>query len=131
MSIENTLESIAASLHKIADFLTSPQAAAPTQAPVPVPQASAPSAQVVPMPGLPPQAPVPAPVPQAQPQAYPASPLNTPDDVQAYCAHKFKTGGPNKGAEMQAVLTGLGHANLNTLRPDQYAEFYAKIEAIA
>ena len=142
MSIENNLTSIAESLHKIADCLASmsgapamPQVApqapqAVPQAPVPMPQVpqmppvpQAPSAQVLPMPGMP-QAPQ---VPQA---GYPPSPLSNPADVMNYCVQKWKVLGPAKGAEMQAILTALGHANLNTLRPEQYAEFYAKTEAL-
>lgn len=133
MSIEKDLSSIAASLQAIAEFLTKQAPAPVPEAPrfsvpqtpdlPPIPQTPPPSAQVVPMPA--PQAPQPA------PQAYPVSPLNTPNDVMQYCAHKYSVLGPAKGAQMQAVLTALGHATLNTLKPEQYAEFYAKVEAIA
>ena len=47
-----------------------------------------------------------------------------------YCMEKYRTLGPVKGGMIQTILVELGHNNLNSLRPDQYADFYQKVEAI-
>lgn len=42
----------------------------------------------------------------------------------------YKAMGPEKGAKIQQVLTSMGHANINDIKPEQYGQFYAGVEAI-
>lgn len=42
----------------------------------------------------------------------------------------YKNMGAAKGAGIQTVLTGLGYANINDIKPEHYAALYAGIEAL-
>lgn len=95
-------------------------------------------------------APVAAPAPVASPAAEPAPVMPPPPTFQApaaapaaagapftdgkglidYVMSSYKVLGPQKGAQMQGVLTGLGHQNINEVRPDQYEALYLGIEAL-
>lgn len=120
MSIESDLHDIAISLASIANSLSKHETVQPSQVPAPVPSAPAP----LPVPPAP-VAPAPAPV-----QPAPTGTLTDPASVMAYCVAKYKQLGPVKGQEIQGVLMALGHQQLSALRPDQYAEFHARVEAL-
>ena len=47
-----------------------------------------------------------------------------------YVMTKYKALGPVKGGMIQGVLAGLGCANINEVKPEQYAAFHAGVEAI-
>lgn len=138
MSIENTLERIAEALEKIAAGKYQP-----VQTTIPV----APIAEVkkpleVVIPTLIPQPPAPtlvAPAPVAVPApvvAVPAAvspsscPINNGKELMEFVMSAYRTLGPEKGARIQEVLSSIGCAAINEVRPDQYAALYAGVEAL-
>ena len=83
-------------------------------------------------------APVAAPVMPAPPtfQAAPAAPAATgapfsdPKGLIDYVMSSYKALGPQKGAEIQKVLTGLGYGNINDVKPEHYGALHAGVEAL-
>jgi hypothetical protein len=146
MTIEATLERIAIALEALAKtpqspFAPQPQPQVPAYtmpqapaAPAPVPMPTAPviplpTAQAAPVPVpqyVPPQPATPAPMPGNGH----AAPFSTPAEFTNYCMQKYRDLGPVKGPMLQTIINQLGHTSLNAVRPDQYAEFYAKVEAL-
>jgi len=47
-----------------------------------------------------------------------------------YVMAKYKALGPIKGGQIQNVLMTLGAANINSLKPEQYAAFHAEVEKL-
>jgi hypothetical protein len=90
-------------------------------APVVVPVFTAPAAPMMPPP------PVFASAPAA---AAPTLPFSDSTSLVAYVMGVYKAIGPQKGAGIQNVLTSLGVVNLTDVKPDQYAAFYAGVEAL-
>jgi hypothetical protein len=123
MTIEKTLDRIADSLDKIAAALTLPD---DKQLPLPLP-AAAPEAVPAPVP-------IPVPVPPTPvPPAAPAPAAGVPTDqksIMDYVMMKYRALGPVKGGMIQGVLTELGCANIHSLPPEKYADFFAKVEAL-
>jgi hypothetical protein len=129
MSIESDIHDIAVSLAALVNHLTkqTPKHETTPHPQIPAPVSSAPAPAPVP------PAPVaPAPIPEFVPpyQPAPTGVLTDPASVMAYCVAKYKQLGPVKGPEIQGVLLALGHQQLSGLRPDQYAEFHARVEAL-
>lgn len=85
--------------------------------------ASAPVATAPAMPAPPTFAPAP-PVQQA------GVPFNDGKSLIEYVMGRYKALGPEKGAQIQNVLTGLGYQNINDIKPEHYAQFHAGVEAI-
>lgn len=134
MSIENHLAALTAAVVELTAALkagntgtaTVPQTPAPAPAPVyqaPVAQMFAPPAPQMP---APPSFAAPAPV---APQA-PAVPFSDGQGLIAYVMDAYKSMGPTKGAGIQGVLTSIGVANINDVKPEQYATLYAGVEAL-
>jgi hypothetical protein len=44
---------------------------------------------------------------------------------------KYKALGPVKGAQIQKVINDLGYSNVNDIKPAHYADFHARVEALA
>jgi hypothetical protein len=101
-----------------------PVAAPVVVAPVPVP---APVVAAPAMPAPPTFAPA-APAPVAAPSA--AVPFNDGKGLIDYVMAAYRTMGPQKGAQIQTVLTGLGYANINDIKQSDYAALFAGIEAL-
>jgi hypothetical protein len=134
MSLEAKIEALTAAVVA----LTAKLEATPVPAVPPTPAAPTPSA------------PAPAPVESAAPAPVAASPSKMPEPptFQApaapaagapftdgkglidYVMSSYKTLGPQKGVQMQGVLTGLGYQNINDVKPEHYAALYAGIEAL-
>lgn len=113
--------------------LTPAAVAAPVQAAPVVQQPVAPIAQPAPvatapvapaMPAPPTFAPAPTPVQQA------GVPFNDGKSLIEYVMGRYKALGPEKGAQIQNVLTGLGYQNINDIKPEHYAQFHAGVEGI-
>ena len=69
--------------------------------------------------------------PAAAPVAAPTgAPFTDPKGLMDYAMDAYTTMGAAKGAAIQGVLTSLGHANMNDVKPEQYAQFYAGVEAL-
>lgn len=76
--------------------------------------------------------PVVALAPVAAPAAAPqtACPITDHKGLLNYTMTRYRTLGPIKGAEIQQVLTGLGYSNINDVKQEHYAAYYAGCEAI-
>lgn len=101
--------------------ITIKAAPAPVVVAAPEPVAAPVAAPI--MPPLPDFA-APAPAPQT-----PAAPFSDAKGMIQYVTESWKALGP-KGPKMQEVIVGLGHHNINEIRPDQYGALYAGIEAL-
>jgi hypothetical protein len=128
MSIEQNLAALTAAVIELTAALragatTVPQAAAPVapvmQAPV-APQFTAPAAPQMP---APPTFAMPAP-------AAPSAPFADGQGLIAYVMDAYKSMGPTKGAGIQGVLTSIGVANINDVKPEQYGALFAGVEAL-
>ncbi len=87
-------------------------------------------------------APIPTPAPVVVPAPAPAAatptvvapsgsaPFTDAKGLMEYVMSKYKALGPIKGGEIQGVLGSLGYKNINEVKPEQYGEFYTKVEAL-
>lgn len=123
MSLEAKIEALTAAVVA----LTAKLEAAPVAAPAPVvaPAPVAPPA-VEPAPTMPPPPKFEAPA--AAPAA--GAPFTDGKGLIDYVMSSYKVLGPQKGAQMQGVLVGLGYQNINDVKPEHYAALYAGIEAL-
>jgi len=101
-----------------------------TPEPLPVPAAPAVPPVIAAVP-----APAPAPAPAAPTVVAPAipataAPFTDNKGLMAYCMSKYSTLGPVKGGQIQQILIGMGHQNLNSIPAEQYGEFFTKVEAL-
>lgn len=135
MSLEFKIEALTAAVVALTAKLEAGAApAAPAVIAAPAPLAP----QTFTMPAVP--APVaPAPVMPAPPSfvapapAAPApagAPFSDPKGLIDYVMTSYKTLGPQKGAEIQKVLTGMGYGNINDVKPEHYGQLYAGVEAL-
>ena len=85
-------------------------------------QFQAPAAQMP----APPSFAAPAPVVQQAP----AVPFSDGQGLIAYVMDAYKAMGPTKGAGIQGVLTSIGVANINDVKPEQYGTLFAGVEAL-
>lgn len=135
MSIENNLASIAESLKVIAAALSAKQSAPAPVAAVPAPVVAPTPAPVVAPVAAP--APVPAavmpPPPFEMPAAAPAptgAPFSDKAGMTAYVIASYNALGPQKGAAIQGVISSLGHANINEIKPEQYGQLFSMVEGL-
>ena len=132
MSIEKTISDLTAAVTALTAALNQ-RAGATTVPQAPTPVAAAPqyAPQTAPapapaMPALPTFAATPAPVaPVAQ-----AAPFADDPGLIAYVMGAYKEMGPTKGAQIQGVLTTLGYANINDVKPEHYGSLYQGVEAL-
>lgn len=137
MSLEAKIEALTAAVTALiaqlqAGNVAAPAPVAPTPAPVvqaapihvsvvdtPAPVAAAPA-----MPAPPSfVAPAPAPAPTG-------APFSDPKGLIDYVMGAYKALGPQKGAQIQGVLTGLGYQNINDVKPEHYAALHTGVEAL-
>jgi hypothetical protein len=76
-------------------------------------------------PSFAPVAPAPAPAP-----APAGAPFSDPKGLIDYVMSSYKALGPQKGAQIQTVLTGLGYGNINDVKPEHYGALFAGVEAL-
>jgi pyruvate dehydrogenase E2 component (dihydrolipoamide acetyltransferase) len=138
MPLESKIEALTAAVVALTAKLESNNvapAAPVVQAPAPV---AAPAPVVTPEPALAPVAPA-APVMPAAPSFQPAAPVaaapagapfSDPKGLIDYVMGAYKTLGATKGAQIQGVLTGLGYANINDVKPEHYGALHAGVEAL-
>ena len=124
MSIEAKIEALTAAVTALTAVLAG--RAAPTVAAAPAPVA------VAPAPVAPPVVAMPAPPTfTAPPPAAPAAaPFSDAKGLMDYVMSAYKALGPQKGAQIQQVLTGLGVSTINEVKPEQYAALFAGVEAL-
>lgn len=140
--IEEKLEALTAAVSALTAAITAAgkQTVLPTepvvQAPVvkkadkPVPMVAPAPEPVAPAPVMPPPPVFLAPPVVAPVVATPVAPFGDPKGLIDYVMSSYKTLGPQKGAAIQGVLSGLGVANINDVKPEQYAALWAGIEAL-
>ena len=131
MSLEMKIDALTAAVTALTAVLAAQRPAqAATVAPAPVaapaPVVAAPVAAPVAMPA--------PPVFSAPPVAAPAAPAAAPFTDQksliTYVMGAYSALGPQKGAQIQTVLTSLGCTNINDVKPEQYAALFAGVEAL-
>ncbi len=138
MSLESKIEALTAAVVALTAKL---EAGATPAAPVVI-AAPAPSAPqtftmpLVPAPAAPAPA-APAPVMPAPPSfvapapAAPAgAPFSDPKGLIDYVMNSYKALGPQKGAQIQTVLTSMGYGNINDVKPEHYGALFAGVEAL-
>jgi hypothetical protein len=123
MSIELKIEALTAAI----TALTATIAAYGTGAARPLPSVAVQPAPVAP--------PAPAPAPVVVPQPIPVvaaapAPFADAKGLIQYVMDVYRAVGPAKGQEIQAILTGMGYANINDVKAEHYAEFHSKVEAL-
>jgi hypothetical protein len=133
MSLEQKIEALTAAVVALTAKLESSNApSAPVVIAAPAPSApqtfTAPApvapAPVVAMPAPPSFAPVaPAPAPAG-------APFSDPKGLIDYVMSSYKTLGPQKGAEIQKVLTSMGYGNINDVKLEHYGQLFAGVEAL-
>ena len=132
MSLEAKIEALTAAVVALTAKLESSNVAPAA----PVAPAPAPVVQAAPAPVA---APAPAPVMPAPPAfVAPAPVAAAPSGVPFadgkglidYVMGAYKALGPQKGAQIQGVLTGLGYQNINDVKPEHYAALHTGIEAL-
>lgn len=130
MSLEAKIEALTAAVVALTAKLESKAApAAPVVIAAPAPSAPqtftapAPVAPVVAMPA-PPSFVAPAPAAPA------GAPFSDPKGLIDYVMTSYKTLGPQKGAQIQTVLTGMGYGNINDVKPEHYGALFAGVEAL-
>ena len=144
MSLEAKIEALTDAVTHLTDVIVKIEAAqgasapavaaapvvtAPVASPVvatPVPVVQAPAVNMPPPPSF--AAPVVPPVAAAP--APTGVPFNDGKGLMAYVMASYQTLGPQKGAQIQTVLTGLGVQNINDVKPEQYAALYNGIEQL-
>jgi hypothetical protein len=130
MSLEAKIEALTAAVVALTAKLEAGAApAAPVVITAPAPSAPqtftapAPVAPVVAMPA-PPSFVAPAPAAPA------GAPFSDPKGLIDYVMSSYKALGPQKGAQIQTVLTGLGYGNINDVKPEHYGALFAGVEAL-
>ena len=138
MSLELKIEALTAAVVALTAKLESSNVAAPAPvAPTPAPVVQAAPA-IVNQPLLTPSSAaagvaMPAPPTFAAPVAAPAAtgaPFSDPKGLIDYVMGAYKALGPQKGALIQGVLTGLGYQNINDVKPEHYAALHTGVEAL-
>ena len=139
MSLELKIEALTAAVIALTARMDNvPAAAQPLAQPLAQPPAPAPVAAPA-MPAPPtfaaiPAAVAPAPVVAALVAPVTASPSSAPfsdgKGLIDYVMNAYKALGPQKGAQIQSVLTGMGYANINDVKPEMYGALYAGVEAL-
>ena len=136
MSLELKIEALTAAVVALTAKLESSNVSAPAPvapAPAPVVQAApapvaAPAAAPVaaaPVMPAPPSFVAPAPAPVAG-----GAPFSDGKGLIDYVMSAYKAMGPQKGAQIQSVLTGMGYQNINDVKPEHYAALHTGIEAL-
>jgi hypothetical protein len=134
MSLELKIEALTAAVIALTAKLESSNVSAPAPvAPVPAPvvqaapppvPASSPALEQPQMPA-PPAFVAPAPAPVAS-----GAPFSDGKGLIDYVMGAYKALGPQKGAMIQNVLTGMGYQNINDVKPEHYATLFAGVEAL-
>ena len=134
MSIEQKIEALTAAVVALTAKLESSNVAAPAPVaptPAPVVQAAPVAAPVTvsvtaaPAMPAPPSFVMPPPAPVAS-----GAPFTDGKGLIDYVMGAYKALGPQKGAMIQGVLTGLGYQNINDVKPEHYAALHNGVEAL-
>lgn len=137
MSLEAKIEALTAAVTALTAQLQAGNVAAPAPVaptPTPVVQAAPVHVSVVDTPAPVAAAPaMPAPPSFVAPAPAPAptgAPFSDPKGLIDYVMGAYKALGPQKGAQIQGVLTGLGYQNINDVKPEHYGALHTGVEAL-
>ena len=135
MSLELKIEALTAAVIALTERMGSvPAVAQPLAQPLAPAPVAAPAMPAPPTFAAIPAAVAPAPVVAAPVAPAVASPSSAPfsdgKGVIDYVMNAYKALGPQKGAQIQGVLTGMGYANINDVKPEMYGALYAGVEAL-
>lgn len=127
MSLEIKIEALTAAVRDLIGVLNNQKQEVAPIAPSPVPTITtvAPVAPVAAAPVMPPP-----PSFVTTPVVTAGAPFNDPKGLIDYVMGAYKALGPQKGAQIQTVLTGLGYGNINDIKPEHYLALYSGIEAL-
>jgi hypothetical protein len=64
------------------------------------------------------------------PESLVAAPFTDGKGLIDYVMGAYKALGPQKGAQIQGVLTGMGYQNINDVKPEHYGALFAGVEAL-
>jgi hypothetical protein len=138
MSLELKIEALTAAVVALTAKLESSNVAAPAPvapAPAPVVQAAPVTAPVTLLSDTP--GPVGASMPAPPSFAAPApvaavagAPFTDGKGLIDYVMGAYKALGPQKGAQIQGVLTGMGYQNINDVKPEHYGALFAGVEGL-
>jgi hypothetical protein len=131
MSLEAKIDALTQAVLALTAKLESSTVAAPVAPPIvstggSVPPVPAPVTVTPTMPAPPAfvaPAPVAAPVPSG-------APFSDGKGLIDYVMGAYKAMGPQKGAQIQNVLTGLGYANINDVKPEHYGALFQGVETL-
>jgi hypothetical protein len=132
MSLELKIEALTAAVVALTAKLESSNVAAPAPvAPTPAPVVQAPAPVAAPLAAAPA---MPAPPSFMTPAPVAAAPTGAPftdgKGLIDYVMGAYKALGPQKGALIQGVLTGLGYQNINDVKPEHYGQLFAGVEGL-
>ena len=140
MSLEQKIEALTAAVVALTAKLESSNVAAPAPvapAPAPVVQAAPPpvpaSSPALEQPQMPAAVAMPAPptfVALAPAPVASGAPFTDGKGLIDYVMGAYKALGPQKGAQIQGVLTGMGYQNINDVKPEHYGALFAGVEAL-
>jgi hypothetical protein len=129
MSLESKIEDLTKAVHLLVAALGARPAAAPVAAQAPAPVAAPVAVAPAPASVMPPPPVFVAPPPPA-PAAPAAAPFSDQKGLIDYVMGAYKALGPQKGAQIQNVLVGMGCTNINDVKPEQYGALYAAVEQL-
>lgn len=131
MSLETKIETLTAAVNQLIAVMSAGSASVPQPAPVAQVQHAAPvAAPVAPAPAMP-APPTFAPAASVAPAPVTTgAPFGTPQELMQYVMGAYQAMGPTKGANIQGILTSLGHSNINDVKPEQYGQLYAMVEQL-
>ena len=129
MSLEAKIEALTAAVQALTAKLDGTNVPAPAPA-VTVAPASAPVVAPAPVAAAPAMPAPPAFVAPAPAPAASGAPFSDPKGLIDYVMSAYKALGPQKGAQIQGVLTGLGYQNINDVKPEHYGALFAGVEAL-
>ena len=128
MSLEAKIEALTAAVVALTAKLeagAAPAAPVVIAAPAPsAPQTFTAPAPVAPVMPAPPSFVAPAPAAPA------GAPFSDPKGLIDYVMNSYKALGPQKGAQIQTVLTGMGYGNINDVKPEHYGALFTGVEAL-
>lgn len=141
MCLERKIEELTAAVNRLTQAMSgnsepvSTTSGTPSNTVAPTPASAPAPVQETPAPAAPTPAPTPAAAPAPAEAPAPAAtgdaPFSNSQELVAYVMAKYKQLGPEKGMQIQSIMTGLGYGNINDIKPEHYAEFHKQVEAIS
>lgn len=123
MSLEVKIEALTAAVTQLIAVMSQGQQPAASPAPAAAPVAAPAAAMPAPPSFAPPVFTPPAAAPTG-------APFTDAKGLMDYTMAAYQAMGAAKGAGIQNVLSSMGTANVNDIKPEQFAQFFAGVEAL-